>query len=57
MADRSHDANQTDKAARGGDPSTEKPRIAKPEVRDENGAIEPTASRPRGKTEDPDKTL
>jgi hypothetical protein len=57
MADRPNTSSKSDQAARASEPPVQKPERAEPDVRDESGAIEPKASRPRGKTEDPDKTL
>ena len=58
MADRPNDSSsKSDQSARASEPTDQKPDRAEPDVRDESGAIEPRASRPRGKTEDPDKTL
>lgn len=58
MTDRPDNARQADKAARTSKPSAvQKPDRAQTDARDDDPAPEPTASRPRGHTEDPDKTL
>jgi hypothetical protein len=58
MADPNFEPKQTDKSARASDAiDVQKPGRAGTDARKESGAEESTASRPRGKTEDPDKTL
>lgn len=58
MADPNFNARKPDKSPRASEPGpVQKPDFAQPDVRDESGAKQPTASRPRGKTEDPDRTL
>jgi hypothetical protein len=58
MADPNFEQRQTDKAARAADTSDpQKPDGARSDAQEQSGAEKPTASRPRGKTEDPDKTL